>query len=94
MKKLENERRLEAMKILTEWLGVLRVSLNVTQEQVSCKVGISRQTYSSLELNKKEMTWNVFLALFFFFMSNEKSKNLLEKKNGYIQGVLELLTVS
>lgn len=87
-------KRTEAMQIMSEWLFVLRSALNVTQEQIAFSVGMSRQTYSALELNKKKMTWNAFLSLFLFFMLNEKSRNLLSKKPGYIFTVFILLDVN
>ena len=84
-------KRTEIMQIMSEWLLVLRSALNVTQEQIAFSVGMSRQTYSALELNKKKVTWNAFLSLFLFFMLNEKSRNLLSKKPGYIYTVFILL---
>lgn len=90
---LENKKN-EVMQIMLEWLLVLRSTLNITQEQITYYVGMSRQTYSSLELGKKELTWSSFLSLFLFFMSNEKSRNLLSKKPGYIYMVLILLKVN
>ncbi len=93
LNKLEIKRK-EVMTIMLEWLLVLRSALNVTQEQIAYSVGMSRQTYSSYELGKKELTWSVFMALFLFFMVNEKSRNLLSKKPGYIYTVFLLLNAS
>lgn len=73
---------------------MLRSALNVTQEQIAYSVGMSRQTYSSYELGKKELTWSAFMALFLFFMVNEKSRNLLSKKPGYIYTVFLILNSS
>lgn len=85
------KKRSEVMSIMLEWLLVLRSALNITQEQISYSVGMSRQTYSAYELRKKELTWRAFLSLFLFFMLNEKSRNLLSKKPGYIYTVFILL---
>lgn len=52
LNKLEIKRK-EVMTIMLEWLLVLRSALNVTQEQIAYSVGMSRQTYSSYELGKK-----------------------------------------
>lgn len=93
LNKLEIKRK-EVMTIMLEWLLVLRSALNVTQEQIAYSVGMSRQTYSSYELGKKELTWSAFMALFLFFMVNEKSRNLLSKKPGYIYTVFLLLNAS
>lgn len=83
-------KREEVMQVMSEWLLVLRSSLNITQEQISYSVGISRQTYSSYELGKKPLGWGNFLSLFLFFMVNEKSRSLLSKKSGYIPTIFAL----
>ena len=88
------KKRSEVMSIMLEWLLVLRSALNITQEQIAYSVGISRQTYSAYELGKKELTWSTFLSLFLFFMLNEKSRNLLSKKPGYIYTVFILLNAN
>lgn len=63
------------MRDMLEWLLVLRSALNITQVQLAQCIGISRQTYSALELGKKELTWNTFLSLslFLFFLVHEKT---------------------
>ena len=88
------KKRSEVMSIMLEWLLVLRSALNITQEQIAYSVGMSRQTYSAYELRKKELTWSAFLSLFLFFMLNEKSRNLLSKKPGYIYTVFILLNAN
>ena len=88
------KKRSEVMSIMLEWLLVLRSALNITQEQIAYLVGMSRQTYSAYELSKKELTWSAFLSLFLFFMLNEKSRNLLSKKPGYIYTVFILLNAN
>ena len=88
------KKRSEVMTIMLEWLLVLRSALNITQEQIAYSVGMSRQTYSAYELSKKELTWSAFLSLFLFFMLNEKSRNLLSKKPGYIYTVFILLNAN
>ena len=88
------KKRSEVMTIMLEWLLVLRSALNITQEQIAYSVGMSRQTYSAYELSKKELTWSAFLSLFLFFMLNEKSRNLLSKKTGYIYTVFILLNAN
>lgn len=88
------KKRSEVMTIMLEWLLVLRSALNISQEQIAYSVGMSRQTYSAYELSKKELTWSAFLSLFLFFMLNEKSRNLLSKKPGYIYTVFILLNAN
>lgn len=62
---------------LTSELPVLRAKLGISQEEISKRVGISRQTYSLVESKKQKMTWVTFMALLAFFENNEGSKQLL-----------------
>ena len=48
-------------------LPVLRAKARISQEDIASKIGISRQTYSSIETGKREMSWTTFLALIAFF---------------------------
>ena len=48
---------------LRDELPVLRAKVRISQETLAKKIGISRQTYSSIETGKREATWTTFLAL-------------------------------
>lgn len=64
--------------ILTENLPVLRARLGLSQEDLSKVIGISRQTYSSIETMKRKMTWNTFLSLVLFWGCNESTAIMLD----------------
>lgn len=72
----ENKNRL--IEILTEELPSLRAKIGITQEDLCEIVGISRQTYSSIETKKRKMSWNVFLSLIMFFTNNDKTAPIIE----------------
>ena len=55
------------ISILTEELPVLRAKIGLSQDELSNIVGISRQTYSAIETNKRKMSWNTFLSLLLVF---------------------------
>ena len=54
-------------EILRDELPVLRAKLGISQGTLADRIGISRQTYSSIETGKREMTWTTALALVAFF---------------------------
>lgn len=60
-------------------LPVLRARIGVSQEALAEKVGISRQTFSSIETGKKKMTWKNFLLLVSYFQNNEQTKAMLDQ---------------
>lgn len=68
-------------------LPVLRARLGISQEEIASKIGVSRQTYNSYEVKKRQVPWSVCVALITFFASNSKTKVMM-KNNTY---TLELM---
>ena len=82
----------EMIVTLSKALPYLRDDLGVSQSDLAQKVGMSRNMISLIEREKQEMTWTQFLAIVFFFKSNndfEKGKKTFAKK--YPNIVEELL---
>ncbi len=76
MSGVENEQD-RLIEILTDELPVLRARLRISQDELSRRIGISRQTYSLIETKKQKMTWVTFMALIAFFENNAKTKAAL-----------------
>lgn len=74
--------RYKLTEIFRDELPMLRAKAKVSQEIVAEKVGISRQTYSSIETGKRDMSWTIFLALFAYFQNNEQTRLALGKVDG------------
>ena len=62
---------------MTDNLPMLRRCLDLTQEELADKIGVSRSTIISIENRKREMTWNTFLSLMLLFTKNEGTNKLL-----------------
>ena len=75
IQEIDKERLID---ILTEELPVLRAKIGLSQDDLSSIIGISRQTYSSIETKKRKMSWNTFLSLILVFENNDKTKGLLD----------------
>ena len=75
IQEIDKERLID---ILTEELPVFRAKIGLSQDDLSSIIGISRQTYSSIETKKRKMSWNTFLSLILVFENNEKTRGLLE----------------
>ena len=74
----EDEFRKDLIRKLANDLPVLRARLGVSQADIAEKIGVSRQTYNSIETQKREMNWTIFVALVAIFQNNEKTKQLLD----------------
>lgn len=64
-------------KFICELL-ILRARIDMTQDEISEIVGLSRQTYSALETRKRKMTWSNFMALLFVFYFNPFTRDEIE----------------
>lgn len=51
-------------------LPVLRTKAGLSQDELSGLLGISRQTYSSIETQKRKMPWSIYLSLVFILDNN------------------------
>ena len=74
---LSNSDQERLIRNLTANLSTLRAKLDISQDEISKIVGISRQTYSSIEGGKRLMSWQAYLAFVFFFDANAATHSLL-----------------
>lgn len=68
---------------LTPHLALLRTQADISQEELANLIGVSRQTYSSIERKVRRMSWNTYLSLLFFFDHNKKTHKLLRQLSIY-----------
>lgn len=59
----------QIIEIMRDWLPVLRSSVNVTQADLCAAIGISRQTYSAIEIGKRENVMDGFSGIVHVFYS-------------------------
>ena len=79
MKELKREELMQNEYIgrMVKNLPLLRASVELTQEHLSEKLGISRQTIVAIENEKSPLTWSLYLAMVCVFEQYEPSKKLL-----------------
>ena len=73
----ENNREVLMVRMV-ENLPMLRVCLELTQEELAKKIGSSRSTIHSIENKKRKLSWNTFLSLMHLFCENETTNKLLD----------------
>jgi DNA-binding XRE family transcriptional regulator len=79
---------------LTEELPSMRAKIGITQEELCSIVGISRQTYSSIETKKRKMSWNIYLSLIMFFIHNDKTAPVIEAIGLFPDSLKENMNIS
>lgn len=74
---LTDEEKDGFIAMLTPHLAILRAQAEVSQEELANLIGISRQTYSSIERKIRQMSWNTYLSLVLFYDHNQKTHQLM-----------------
>ncbi len=69
------------IRALTKCLRELRETAGVTQGELAEIAGVSRQTYGSIELKKREMSWSTYMSLIFFFDYNPYTHGIIRQKD-------------
>ena len=70
-------------------LKKLRESAGLTQEKLGVKLGVSRQTISTIETRNCSLTWSLYLAMVCVFQQYDDSKALLEKLKLFDSGFIK-----
>lgn len=64
---------------LTPHLAILRTQAGISQEELANLIGVSRQTYSAVEREIRNMSWNTYLSLILFYDHNQKTHQLMRR---------------
>ncbi len=80
---LSRSRKESYVERLSLKLPALRGQANISQEDLANIIGISRQTYYGIENRKKDMSWNTYIALTFFFDSVEETSQMLRELEAF-----------
>ena len=71
------------MKELVSSLPKMRKRLKISQTELGEKIGLSRQTISSIERKITPLTWNNYLAIMMFLALNNEDVFYFPRKKGY-----------
>lgn len=76
-KELTQEKKSDLIRIMSEELPVLCVKAGLSQDEMANIIGISRQSFNLIELNKTKLIWRTCFALIMYFNLNPDICNLL-----------------
>ena len=71
------------IKALTPELALLRTKAQVSQEEIANIIGVSRQTYGSIERKARKMSWNTYLSLILFYDYNKKTHKMIRNISAF-----------
>lgn len=75
--------RKASIELLIDNLAALRARLNITQEELANVIGVSRQTFYSIETGKRKMSWPIYMAIIFFFDSIHDTSEMMKELRIY-----------
>ncbi|WP_300687905.1 helix-turn-helix transcriptional regulator [Acidaminobacter sp.] len=73
----------EMIEALIKDLPTLRKHMGISQTALGEKIGLSRQSISSIERGATRMTWNAYLSFMMFFTMNSGNMFYFPRKNDY-----------
>lgn len=68
---------------LTKELPALRGAAKASQDEIANAIGVSRQTYNAVEIQKRKMTWNTYMSLILFFDYNPNTHNTIRQLEAF-----------
>ena len=71
------------IKKLTFALPALRGITKATQDEIANAIGVSRQTYNAIEMQKRTMSWNNYMSLLLFFDYNPNSHIMIRQLEAF-----------
>ena len=86
---IPEEEKQKYINILTDELPLLRARAGIPQDDLANVIGFTRQTYSAIERRVRPMSWNIFLALIFFFDTNAATHDELRSIGAYPAKLIE-----
>ena len=80
----EEEKSLFIARLVDE-LPVLRLKLGISQDEMGNMLGISRQTYSSIETKRRKMSWPLYLSLILIFDYSDQTHDFIRQSGVFPQ---------
>lgn len=86
---LSYEEKQKFIDALTNELPALRAKVGISQDDLSRLIGVSRQTFGSVERGERQMSWNTYLSLIMFFDYNRATHQMIRDISAFPE---ELIT--
>jgi len=74
---ISSDAKQELCKKMASNLATLRTKANLKQEELAERLGLSRQTISAIENERRVMEWTTFSVLVLFFAKDEEIEKVM-----------------
>lgn len=78
-----DDEKTELIKRLTRELPALRGAAKASQIEIANAIGISRQTYNAIEMQKRQMSWSTYMSLILFFDYNPSTHYTIRQLDAF-----------
>ncbi len=85
---LTDEQKHKLIMTLTSELKVLRAKVGISQEDLAHMIGVSRQTYRTIEARERTMSWNTYLSLILFYDYMKDTHSMLRTLGIFPEGLV------
>ena len=75
---ISEEKKMILIDKLCSEPNILRIKAELSHQELASIIGISRQTYSSIESGKRKMSWRTYFPLMMYFLSNPKTGSFMK----------------
>ena len=80
---LEEEEKDVFIDALTPELQTLRAKADISQEELANIIGVSRQTYGTIERKTRKMSWTTYLSLILFYDYNKSTHSMVRSLDAF-----------
>ena len=80
---LSEKEKDDFIEALSYELPMLRAKADISQEEIANMIGVSRQTYGSIERRTRKMSWSTYLSLVFFYDYNKKTHKMIRSTDAF-----------
>ena len=94
MRGLTADEKQAMIQKLVDELPVLRAKLDLSQEELGERIGLSRQMVVAIENRRRPMTWNTYLAVMMVFLHNRSTAQLIHTLGVYTDELRQFLDVT
>lgn len=74
-----DKEKAELIQKLTQVLPALRGAAQASQIELAQAIGVSRQTYSDIEMQKRTRSWNIYMSLILLFDYNPNTHDTIRQ---------------
>ena len=91
---LSNARKQELCRIMSSNLSTIRAKADMTQDELSERLGFARQTISAIENSRRDMQWSTFTAIDLFFSRDNELSRLMSAMGLLDEDVKKILNIA